>query len=264
MPKTWHDTYSISYIESESTRDFYRSIVANKKPYFMRYIYPALMKQYNTYIKNTERNSLREFQMSVTELKAIPDELLTDRQREFLKFYNIKMPVGVGDCVMNKICRRFEAEFDGYVGRNKKHNKDFDYTIMKRGVEYTKSQYNAIKKLYTEFNKELRNYIAFTSCERVDDATAIAKMTDMQNEFRRNCEEVCSNGETLCDIMLDLCYQRSSTKRFVWGLCGSEIIQNLLKHNDRRIKIPVLNDNGEIEFRGKRFTVISKIMEVCE
>lgn len=51
MPREWHDRHSVNLIEDTDTRRFYLKLVADKKPYFMRLIYPALMKQYNTYIK---------------------------------------------------------------------------------------------------------------------------------------------------------------------------------------------------------------------
>ena len=130
MPRTWHDRHAANKIEDDVTREFYRNIVADKKPYFMRYIYPALMKQYNQYIKNTNRNCLREFQLTVDELRSLPANELTERQSDFLRYYDYRMPVGTGDCVMNKICRRFEQEFDGYIRKHTSKIK-FDYTIMK-------------------------------------------------------------------------------------------------------------------------------------
>ena len=105
MPKEWRDRHAAAKYEEIGLRDLYKSIVVDKKPYFMRYIYPALMKQYNTYIKNTDRNALREFQMTVDELCAIPENERNERQNEFLNFFYKRMPVGMGDCVMNKICR---------------------------------------------------------------------------------------------------------------------------------------------------------------
>ena len=80
MPKSWHDRHTVNKIEDDDTKRFYRSIVADKKPYFMRYIYPSLMKQYNTYIKNTNRNALREFQMTVDEMMSMPFENLSERK----------------------------------------------------------------------------------------------------------------------------------------------------------------------------------------
>ena len=139
MPRLWYDRHAAN--KSESDAKFQRNIVADKKPYFMRYIYPMLSKQYNTYIKNTDKNALREFQMTVAELKAIPENDLTERQAEFLKYYKYRMPVGMNACVMNKICWRFEDEFDGHIG---KHNSaiKFDYSIMRSEEEYTTKQYN--------------------------------------------------------------------------------------------------------------------------
>lgn len=58
---------------------------------------------------------------------------------------------------MNKICRRFEEEFDGYIGKALGRVK-FDYTIMKSGADYTYSQMSAIKKLHEEYCKKLQNY----------------------------------------------------------------------------------------------------------
>lgn len=263
MPKTWHDRHAANKIADNESREFYRSIVADKKPYFMRYIYPALMKQYNTFIKNTNRNALREFQMTVSEMKNLPYRELNDRQKDFLKYFDYRMPVGVGDCVMNKICKKFEQEFDGYI---KKHNTtiSFDYTIMKCNAEYSKSQFNAIKKLYEDFNKRLRNYIIFTAYERVDECTSFAEMSVMNDEFRKQCNIICQNKDALCDIILDLCYTKKSTKKFAWSMCGQDIIHNLLRKNNNTISFPVIDCNGDIRYCGSRFSIASKKIEVNE
>lgn len=263
MPRTWHDRHAVNKIENETERDFYRSVVAERKPYFMRYIYPALMKQYNTYIKNTDRNALREFQMTVSEMKKLPYEELTDRQKDFLKYFDYRMPVGVGDCVMNKICRRFEDEFDGYVG---KHNTmvKFDYTIMRSDADYSSSQFNAIKKLYEDFNKRLRNYAIFADYERVDECDSFKEMSIMNDEFRKECNIICQNKDSLCNIILDMCYTKSSTKRFAWSMCGSDIIHNLLSKNNNTISFPSIDHSGDIHYCGERFSVISKKLEVTE
>ena len=263
MPRDWHDRHAVNKIEDVAKRDLYRSIVADKKPYFMRYIYPSLMKQYNTFVKNTDRNALREFQMTVSELRSLPYEKLTERQREFLRYYDYRMPVGTSDCIMNKICRRFEEEFDGYIG---KHNASvkFDYSIMRSDADYTASQVNAIKKLYDDYNKRLVSYSVFADYERVDECDAFATLSIMNEEFRKECSKVCPNKYALCNILLDICYKRSSTKRFAWSMCGNEIIHNLLLHNNNRISYPVMSDDGNIEFGGNKFVIKSKILEVNE
>lgn len=263
MPKSWHDRHAINKLNDSSKKDLYRSIVADKKPYFMRYIYPSLMKQYNTYIKNTDRNALREFDMTVSEMKVRPYEELSDRQKEFLRYFDMKMPVGTGDCIMNKICRRFEEEFDGHI---KKHSAaaSFDYRIMKNDSEYSPAQFYEIKKLYTDYNKRVNNYSVFVSYERVNEWDAASEMSSMNEEFRRSCEEVCPDERVLCNIILDMCYTRNSTKKFAWSMCGKTIIQNLLEKNDYQISFPTLDPDGDIAYCGDRYRLQTKRIEVTE
>lgn len=260
MPRVWHDRHAVNQIVDPEKRKFYRDIVADKKPYFMRYIYPALMKQYNTYIKNTDRSALREFQMTVDELSGLPHNQLTERQKDFLRYYESRLPVGTGKCVMNKICLRFEEEFDGYIGKSLGRAK-FDYTIMKSGSDYTYTQMAAIKKLYEEYNKKLQSYAIFSRYERVDEDELVSTVSSMKEEFIRECDAVCQNRKTLCDILLDLCYCRSASKRFVWDICPDEIIQNLLANNDWQISAPVANPHGDFEYCGTKYSVIVKRME---
>ena len=263
MPKSWHDRHTVNKIEDDDTKRFYRSIVANKKPYFMRYIYPSLMKQYNTYIKNTNRNALREFQMTVDEMMSMPFEDLSERQRDFLRYYSYRMPVGVGNCIMNKICRRFEQEFDGHIGRHNASVK-FDYTIMKSGNEYSTSQFYAIKRLYEDYNKRLQNYMVFADYERVDECDSIFEISTMNSDFRRECSSVCPNENTLCDIILDICYSKNSTKKFAWSMCGKTIIHNLLSKNNFSISFPVIDANGDITYSGEQYSLKTKTIEVNE
>jgi hypothetical protein len=257
MPREWHDRHAVNQMEDPEMRRFYRSIVADKKPYFMRYIYPALMKQYNTYIKNTNRNALREFQMTVEELSAMPHCQLTDRQKDFLRYYESRLPVGTGDCVMNKICKRFEDVFDGYI--SKTFGKlQFDYSIMKSDAEYTCPQMSAVKKLYEEYCKKLQNYAVFSRYERVDEDELASAIAGIRDEFIRECDTICQNSFVLCNILVDLCYRRSASKKFVWDICSETIISNLLSHNDWTISAPVLDSCGDIEYNGLRYSVISQ------
>lgn len=263
MPREWFDRHYALAIEDSDKRRIYLSILADKKPYFMRYIYPDLMRQYNTYIKNTNKKAQREFSMSIDEMleKSVDD--LSEQEREFVHYYLNCMPVGISDCVANRICRRFEDAFDGYVGR---HNAEteFDYSMMKSGVEYSRSQYNAIMRLLEDYNRRFKDYAVFASRERVDSDEAISHMHMMKIEFRNACDAACSNAKVLCEILLDICYQRSCTKHFAWSMCGKEIVENLLQKNGNQIHFPVMDQDGDIEFGGKRFSFSKKEIGVIE
>ena len=257
MPREWYDPHSALEIPDEEEREFYLSILADKKPYFMRYIYPDLMKEYNTYIKNTEKKAQREFSLSVSDLLAKDDSELTEREREFLHYYKRGVPVGTGDCVMNRICRRFEEEFDGCLARLRL-NSDYDYGILKRGIDYPTSKYYKIKKLYDEYSIRTRDYAAYVKRERTDSDAALAHSIAMRDEFRRLCANESSNGDELCEIVVDMCYKSGGTKSFAWGMCASDIIAELLSKNDGEICYPVEDSHGDVEFGGKNFSFHTK------
>jgi len=259
MPASWHDHHAANQVP-EDRREFYHALVADKKPYFMRYIYPALMRQYNTYIKNSNKNAVREFCLSVAELEAIPVVERTDRMNEFLMYYYRSLPVGVGDCVMNRICRRFEEEFDGFLSKQKPA-AEFDYTIMKSGQEYTKTQARQLQEAYKEFSRRHKDYIVYQQYERVDEYEAIYHSEEIRQDLLRTCSSICGNKYVLCDILLDMCYKRNNTKKMVWDLCGTEIITNLLRRSGGVIHFPCKDEDGTIEYAGEKFSLHSTVLE---
>ena len=257
MPKYWYD-YSSCLKAGENT-----SVVAEKKPYFMRYIYPDLKKRYDTYIKNTNKKALREFRMTVEELLAKNKDSLTEDERNFIEYYYTKMPVGINNCVMNRICKRIEEEFDGYMSKHKT-DSEFDYKIMRGDFQYTNYQYNAVKKIYQEYNKQAQDYKKHMQKERIDEYDASDMRQIMIEGFVSKCFEVCSNADKLCDILLDLLYTSERSKQFVWDVTGDVIINNLLKNNEQCFLFPCKDLHGQIEFAGEKFTMSKKEVKVIE
>jgi len=255
MPKEWYDRNANRScdIEDDALRQFNLSVIADKKPYFMRYIYPTMMKQYNTYISNTNKKAIREFRMTMEELLNKPDDQLSKEEREFIRYYHMKMPVGVNDCVMNRICKRFEAEFDGYIVKHRS-DSEFDYTIMQSGQEYTDTQYNAILRLYNAYDRRVQDYMQYSKKERLDEDMLSSQRSMMIQEFKSECQAVCSNRYQLCDILLDICYKKEGSKQFAWDLASEEIIENLLRKNGYYISYPVICEHGDVAFGGERFS----------
>jgi len=264
MPREWYDRISNRIVEGLTEEEIAQRqlnlrILADKKPYFMRYIYPNLMSQYNTYIKNTDKKCVREFRQTIEELLSKDTAELTEAEAEFINYYYMRMPVGMHDCVMNKICRRFEDEFDNYFLKNVS-DEDFDYDIMKSGQTYTATQYKAVEKLYEQYTKRLQEYMQFSKRERIDEDESASRRSIMVRDFKIECQRACSNSAQLCDIILDLCYSRSGSKQFCWDICSEEIIDNLLANNNNLLFYPVMNNDGNIEFCRKKFSL--ECMEV--
>ena len=262
MPKEWYNRdanrQDKADSEIESTKkEFNLRIVADRKPYFMRYIYPDLMRKYNTYMTNANKKALREFGLDIKGIMA--QEELTDEQVAFLEYFDWKLPVGDHDCVQNKICKRIEEEFDGYVKKNPPP-APFDYTVLKTSMEYTKSQYALIAELYEEYTQKVQEFMVESYYKRMDQDDAIVGKALLLRNFKQLCNEICSNAEQLCNIVLDLCYRNNRSKQFAWDMCGTQIIENLLNKNGRKLSFPVSDDNGDIEFGGQRFSMSTIII----
>jgi hypothetical protein len=261
MPKEWYnaDVCKIKEGDSEEVKKqkaFNFSIVANKKPYFMCYIYPDTMKRYKDYIYNTDCKARMEFRLSIDELINKPNK--TKKEKTFLEYYYSRMPVGIEPCLLNRICWKVENEFDEFLSKHIDYGK-FDYSILKSNIIYSKNHYRIIKKLYEDYMNELSNYHTLVANTRIEHEEATTTRMEFKNRFKVACSSACPNEEELCNIILDICYKNNNTKQFAWDVCGETIINNLLHKNDNIINYPVADDNGDIQFGGCKFTMCKKV-----
>ena len=132
------------------------------------------------------------------------------------------MPVGTGDCVMNKICKRFEQEFDGYI---RKHNSKikFDYTIMKNASEdYTTTQYKTIKKLYEDYNKKMQSYqphdIVHSDNDLLVSLNDIHYGANVHNAWNVYNSDICAEMmRSYLDRIIEIGKRHSSENCIVWA-----------------------------------------------
>ena len=126
---------------------------------------------------------------------------------------------------------------------------------MKSGQAYALRRFGEVERLYKEYSHRLQKYAMAARRDRVDRPAMNAMIDSLHEEFRAECDAICPNAAELCDMLLDLCYRKSTTKRFVWALCGDEIIANLLNNNNNTISYPVEDENGDVYYNGKWFSV---------
>lgn len=256
MPDRWYDQPSNQISKGKDSAEkkecwFNRKIVADRKPYFMQYIYPAEKAKMNEYIKRNNEKSILRFRITLDELLAKDDK--TAEEEKFAACYYQRMPLGTAPCTINKICRKIEEHFDRI---NIESSDTFDYSILKSNVEYSDKLYAKIKKIYDKYKREVSAYMQYAKSERVKPEERQMQKYLLKEEFKRQCSEQCPNEDILCNIVLDLCYAGSKhSKQFAWDICGETFIQNLLKRNEYMISYPTLCENGEIEFGGRHFTM---------
>ena len=259
MPQEWYTSRANRITDDDSELDIKRKnmnmkVLADKKPYFMIYVYPSLKSEYTKYVKQADSKCNVSFNMSVNELRTKQEK--TDEEIQFLKFHDQLMPVGVNPCVVNRIAWLLEDEF----GNGKKIGKtdpEFDYTILKSGTQYTSDSFREIRTVYEEYlvaTTQLRTIYMTTGAMDCNDWSVEREM--LANKFATQCHVVCPNEYELCDIVLDMCYTSEKLKQFAWDICGDTIIENLLKKNGNRLCYPIISDSEcEFEYAGKHFAM---------
>lgn len=262
MPRHWYDRHAIGSEFCDDERQMHKAIVADRKPYFMRYIYPTLAKEYNKYIKAISRNAVLRFGVTIEDLETKPSIELTDEQLEFLSKCRYYMPVGTGDCTMNRICRRIEREYDGVLSK-KKQEDPFDYSVLKGDSDYSAKHMRAIRKLMQEYDKIVQGRVVEASQVRIKKEDRLAQACRLDAYFAEECSKICPNKEELCEILLDLCYSKEKTKQFAWRMCGDDIVNNLLKKNGM-IQFPTKDEDGSIVWLSNRYSVASVEADVVE
>lgn len=266
MPESWYNRRSNVPKSDDSEaeiekKNFDMSIVADRKPYFMIYVYPHLKKEYDSYYKNADFKSLILFGKKIDEL--LNSDCVSKEEMEFLNYYKSLMPVGDNPCVINRISWIFEKEFNGYLSKINKTNY-FDYNILKSNTPYSIKSYNQIVQLYNDYNMKMDALHKKIRVERFDDAGFERKK--IVDEFVKDCFLVCTNEDELCNIVLDICYAKDGTKQFAWDVCGSQIIKNLLKRNGNNICFPKISDNECFDFKymGTCFKMNTSVVDIIE
>jgi hypothetical protein len=253
MPKEW---YSYSFAKKSNNADLNLKILADKKPYFFIYNYPREMKNYKTYTKNSNKNCLMRFGVTIEEL--IHKKEKTKEENDFLKYYYLKMPVLLNNSVMNCICWKIEKEFNNF--KNITNNNKFDYSILTSGAGFTEQNYNNVKKIYDEYMSIIKEnqYMQAVSRYKISKEDRVIQSYILKEEFKQKVYSTCNNAEELCNIIVDICYKNNSTKQFAWDICGDVMINNLLKRNNYIVQYPVQDKEGLIEFGGERFSLYTK------
>lgn len=224
------------------------SICADKKPYFMKYIYSSEKKKFDEYNKKNNAKCLMRFRITLEELLAKKEPDL--QETEFIDHYKKRLPLGTAPCTANKICWKMESVFD-HIKPEK--TTPFDYSVLKSNAKYDNHLFQKIKKIYEEYQREIGVYSQITKKERMKQDERQMQKHLLKENFKRKCTIECPNEDVLCNIVLDLCYPKSSSKQFAWDICGKTFIKNLLKRNNYEIQYPVHSPDGDIIFRGERF-----------
>lgn len=267
MPSYWYSVRDNMVKDGDSnevmqSKAFNRKIAAVNKPYFMTYVYPSLRTKNNTYVKNSNYGVAMRFAtqglFNIDELRAY--EPKTQEMIDYLDYHEKFTPVGHNPCIVNRVCKICEEAFDS-CKISASDSPDFDYSILKDNTGYSANTYSAVLAVYQDYQKRMNVFMERKRTEKLDPSALFYERERFAKYFKMRCEEICTNEEELCNIVLDICYQTEKSKQFVWDICGDVILNNLLENNNNMIRFPkMVEENGDFEYCGKQFTMCEQII----
>ncbi len=255
VPKEWLDSRLFKIKDDDDEQTIYdkqinANIAAEIKPWFFIYRYSSLKSELDKYIKSVKSNCKIRFGKTLDELYASNDK--SDEENMFIYNYEKYMPVSRAAGTMNRICWRIEDEFKT---TDVLPNVEFDCSILKSDAIYTQEEYDSIKQLYKEYNKNMQLFLKQKHKNELGDDEVGFDITQLKDVFVSECYKVCPNTEVLSNIVIDLCYSSNKNKTFAWDVAGEQIFNNVLKNNGYKIQYPIKDIDGDIEFCGNKFSL---------
>lgn len=241
------------YPQSKEEKDIikkHNSLIPDRKPYFMRYIYNYLDDDINTFIHSLNQESVYNYGIKINELlneKIDPEKIdaIFDKQKDsdcilnddeelllskwrtqnkYIKYF----PVIDSNCVMNKICHKFEALEERFNKRTGGSNMLVNYTTLQDYEPYILKETQVLSEQYHRYKKFITKN---NNCKTIENGKAIAKNTK---------ERLTLLYELIMNKMLDLCsgdiqsvfdYMVKATENsdanFVWDVLGDRIFEVL-------------------------------------
>ena len=240
-------------------KEFYQTLVCDKKPYFFIYIYGQLKKDYLKLRKKENQRCVWLFGRTLEEVLANP---LNEEEEKTKFYYELTRNVDESPSVMNKIAWQVEKEFKNFRVSNL--GVEDCVSILRTDRKYKNLTYKKIYALYDEYLKIIKstNDMFLLKNPSGSEKTKVRE-TQFQN-LKIKMLKICPNEEELCNILLDICYEKSDrSKHLVWAICGRQLIINLLNRNGWEVSYPILSneEDGDFVYKGYNFKIFTKGVE---
>lgn len=246
--------------ELASLKLYNKSICAYRKPFFFIYRYNTTKTEYDKYVRKVNSRLKQKYHISLNELLAaenLSEELLREKEM----FYN-RCPVDMSPGTVNRIAWAINKKFEEFRSLPR---VAFDKNILKSNVEYSRTDLYKVKDIYKDYRDAIKNLATKTKYDEIDDENdGVVNKEAIDLIFKGKFHEACSNEKMLCDILIDLLYDKPNSKGVVWDICGDTVIDNLLQKSGYMIQYPEAVESDE-EFSCCRKKFIMKNLYVgCE
>lgn len=244
----WQNPEKENEYFSENEIKFNNTLLIEKRPYFMKYLYPTYKSKFKTHYDKYNYLCNKTFGIEMEELLNIENK--TEEQLNLAENYRKFNPLLSTNCVMNKVCWYMEDKIKEIKINAKKETPDYIFDILfNKEIEITEEEINQMDCVYKKYKKsKSRN----SNIENEDNG-GVNDGNDV--EFLK-FDYISQDLQKLANLAVYVNYKLypKSTKNFCWDIFGEGIIQNIYDNSNKEFYIPVRDDkNGNIEYMGKKY-----------
>lgn len=247
-PKVWTVRQRISEDDSEEVKNrktLLNRVLLDRHPYFFIYRYKEDKKAYNTYYEQKQVLCKTKYNLSIEQLEACTNR--TEEMDNWLDNYYRFCPVIISNSPMNMLCRYLEKVEADILQTIK--NTEFDWAMyLARDYDPDEWLVADIIGEYESFKTESKAILAGD-----DKPDYIATL----GLLKRRLGAICSNPRIVTNILVQYLYgdKPSASKDWLWDAYGKYIIQSAEEHNPYPLLCPVEDENGDLEYLGRRYTM---------
>jgi virulence-associated protein VagC len=246
-------TEDMSEEEIEKAR-FNNSILIDKRPQFMTNLYSNYSKGYHKHCCTYDILAQANFRMFLNELLELDKEDLNKKQEEFLeKFYRYN-PLLDSNCVMNNISKYMQKKTKEIKLKPSSCNIENIVKMLKsKNFEIDKVKLDKLYNIYKKYKSGRRN---FNSIKDDEDNIRFKTIEQYNKAIRQEALIISSDIRELASLAVVLVYELypSDNKSFAWAIFGDGIIENIKENKQKNIVMPFLDNGGDIEYLGKRYS----------
>lgn len=271
IPKHWYNEKHIEFLKP-SEQEFNRPLVSDTKPYFFMNDDVNVKSQYNAWLNNVNVRTIAHWDIPFNKLVEIPKTDLTEEQQQFIEFANSKCPVSLEDkTTMRTFVEVVEEELKEVRVTVSKKVTDNRHLIKFDNVTYDEETYKKVLREYFKYknNRTKENRQVYTNGLYDEEEIVLQKRKMKQEQevkkikLRQDILELCNNDiQVATNILIDISYNDDTTIAVCWEIFGKEIIENLLERHDYKVNLVESDSNGEIEYKGKKYT--SRLVDIRE
>ena len=267
IPSHWTKWIHIDEEKMESEElqraNLSNSILVDKRPMFMVYLYDNYWRDYKKYSYNYNLYSIANFGKELKDLLMLQDGDLSEKEFDFVQKYYRYNPFLDTDCVINNISRHMRSSIKEITSNPQSHSSENTTKILiDSEIPLDKEKLKKLYNLFRKYKGEKRNLFKIRNAS----GEQIYKTLEQYNKAIRKeaYAGISSDIRELANMAVVICYEMhpKDNKSFAWNVFGEGISLNTKKNRQDQIFVPISDEkHGTIEYLGERYSMIELVLE---